>query len=254
MAVNLVSNVARVLSDFQAETHCWFDSTVALFWIRGKSAYRQFVANRVQDDKVVWHHVPTSQNPADLGSRGASVAENQLWREGPTWLTNRSEWPADVALEATAETRAEAKVKREILAVTSVKKDEFDQLLNKYDLFNVLRIGAWIQRFISNGRTKPGKRASGPLVTEEFERTKSWWIKRAQHAARQDSRFETDQLHLNLHPNDEGILECRGRIQGGFPIYPPDNHPFTSSLVRQAHISTLHCGDGMTMAKIREHH
>ena len=29
MTVNLVSNVARVLSDFQVETHCWFDSTVS---------------------------------------------------------------------------------------------------------------------------------------------------------------------------------------------------------------------------------
>ena len=52
-------------------------------------------------------------------------------------LSNRSEWPGDVALEATAETRAEAKVKREILAVTSVESDEFDQLLDKYDLFTV---------------------------------------------------------------------------------------------------------------------
>ena len=258
MAVNLVSNVATVLSDFQVETHCWLDSTVALFWIRGKGEYRQFVVNRVQKiqqhDKVVWHHVPTSQNPADLGSRGGSVAKNHLWREGPTWLSNRSEWPADVFLEATAETRTEAKVKREILAVTSAESDEFDQLLDKYDLFKVLRIGAWIQRFISNCRTKPGERESGPLVTEEIQQTKSWWIKRAQLVARQDSRFEADQLHLNLQPNDDGILECRGRIHGEFPIYLPDNHPFTSSLVRQAHISTLHGGVGMTMAKIREHH
>ena len=180
--------------------------------------------------------MPTSQNPADLGSRGGSVAKNHLWREGPTWLNNRSEWPADVALEATVETRAEAKVKRENLAVTSVESDEFDQLLDKYDLFKVLRIGAWIQRFISNCRTKPVERASGPLVTEEIQRTKSWWIKRAQLVVRQDSRFEADQLDLNLQPNDEGIFECRGRIHGEFPIYLPDNHPFTSSLVRQAHI------------------
>ena len=241
MTVNLVSNVARVLSDFQVETHCWLDSTVALFWIRGKGEYRQFVANRVQKvqqhEKVVWHHVP-----------------NHLWREGSTWLSNRSEWPADVALEATAETRAETKVKREILAVTSVERDEFDQLLDRYDLFKVLRIVAWIQRFISNCRAKPGERASSPLVTEEIQRTKSWWIKRAQLVARQDSRFEADQLHLNLQPNDEGILECRGRIHGEFPIYLPDNHPFTSSLVPQAHVLTLLGGVGMTMAKIREHH
>ena len=159
MAVNLVSNVARVLSDFQVETHCLLDSTVALFWIRCKGEYRQFVANRVQQiqqhDKMVWHHVPTSQNPTDLGSRSRSVAKIHLWREGPTWLSNRSEWPADVALEATA--------------VTSVESNEFDQLLDKYDLFKLLRIGAWIQRFISNCRTKPAERVSSPLVTKEIQ-------------------------------------------------------------------------------------
>ena len=85
-----------------------------------------------------------------------------------------------------------------LLAVTSVESDKFDQLLDKYDLFKVLRIGALIQRFISNCRTKPGERASGSLVIEEVQRTKSWWIKHTQLVVRQDSRFEADQLHLNL--------------------------------------------------------
>ena len=258
MAVNLVSNVETVLSNYHVETFCWLDSTVALYWIKGKGDYRQFVANRVwkiqEHSQVSWHHVPTAQNPADVGSRGGVVATNQLWKEGPTWLRNRSEWPTDVTLEATAETRAEAKVKQEILAVASVEKDEFDQLLDKFSLVKVLRIGAWIQRFLDNCRTKPKERKSGPIDTEEIERVKLWWIKRAQLQAQQDVRYEADQLHLNLQPNHRGILECRGRIVGEYPIYLPDHHPFTMSLVHHAHISTLHGGVGMTMAKVREHH
>ena len=86
------------------------------------------MVNRVskiqQHDHVTWHHVLTSQNPADLGSRGGAVEDEQLWKEGPTWLSNRARWPADVTLEATAETRAEAKVKQEVLAVTSTEEDE----------------------------------------------------------------------------------------------------------------------------------
>ena len=76
--------------------------------------------------------------------------------------------------------------------------------------------------------------------------------KGAQFAARQDARFEADQLRLNLQLNDQQTLECRGRIDGEYTMYLPDNHPFTTSLVEQAHISTLHGGVGMTMAKIRE--
>ena len=60
--------------------------------------------------------------------------------------------------------------------------------------------------------------------------------------ARQDARFEADQLRSNLQLNDQQILECRGRLDGEYPIYLRDNHPFTTSLVEQAHISTLHGG------------
>ena len=71
MAVNLVTNVQAALNFLQQETHCWLDSTVALYWIKGQGEYRQFVSKRVhkiqQHDQVKWHHVPTEDNPADLG-------------------------------------------------------------------------------------------------------------------------------------------------------------------------------------------
>ncbi len=164
-----------------------------------------------------------------MGSRGGAVEDDQLWKEGPTWLSNRARWPADVTLEATAETRAEAKVKQEVLAVTSTEEDEFDQLLKKHELHKVLHIGAWIQRFITNCGVSPKERKGDAIVTEEIEKVKVWWIKRAQRSAQQDTRFQSDQLHLNLQPNDQEILECRGRISGEFPTYLPDSHPFTVS-------------------------
>ncbi len=65
MTVNFVTNVKATLSNYQIATHCWLDSTVALYWIQGRGDYRQFVANRVskiqQHDHVTWHHVPTSR-------------------------------------------------------------------------------------------------------------------------------------------------------------------------------------------------
>ena len=74
MAVNLVTNVQAALSHLPHKAHCWLDSTVALYWIKGHGEYRQFVSNSVhkiqQHEQVKWHHVPTKDNPADLGSRG----------------------------------------------------------------------------------------------------------------------------------------------------------------------------------------
>ena len=39
---------------------------------------------------------------------------------------------------------------------------------------------------------------------------------------------------------------------GEYPIYLPDNHPFTAKLTFNAHLSTLHGGVGLTMGKVRE--
>ena len=88
MTVNLVTNVEGAIGGERVtELHCWLDSTVALPWINGQGEYRQFVVNRVkkiqEHERLEWHQVPTIQNPADVGSRGATVIDNNLWQHGP---------------------------------------------------------------------------------------------------------------------------------------------------------------------------
>ena len=258
MAVNLVVNVKTALTTPNIHIHCWLDSTVALYWIQGQGDYRQFVNNWVQKirqhEEVTWHHVPTRENPADLGSRGGDVVENQLWKEGPIWLKNPSEWPKDPILVPDGQTRAEAKVKvkNEISAATVIQSDVFDELLDKYHLPKVLRILGYVRRFVSNCKRQPEERVTGPVSTDEVEEQELWWIRRAQQAVQDDAQFRADQLRLNLLPNDQRIVECRGRITGDYPIYLPDSHSFTVKVVQQAHISTLHGGVRLTMAKVHE--
>ena len=256
MAANLVANAQAAFSNQRVTLHCWLDSTVALYWINDQGEYHQFVANRVnkiqQHNQITWHHVPTTDNPADIGSRGGNVVNNELWRKGPTWLSNPSEWPPDKRLEATAETKAEAKVIKEILAVATIEPDIFDELLDKYQLSKVLRIGAWIYRFISNCKKDSREREVGPIKTSEIKQQQLWWILRVQREAEGDLHFRTDQIQLNLQPNEDQVLECRGRIIGEYPIYLPDSHPFTAKVVFQAHMATIHGGIGITMTKVRE--
>ena len=256
MAVNLVQNVQAALNFLPHGTHCWLDSTVALYWIKGQGEYRQFVSNRVhkiqQHDQVKWHHVPTEDNPADLGSRGGNAVDSHLWKNGPTWLSDPSNWPPDIVLEPTIETMAEAKVNREIFSVAIPKDDALDHMLSSHALPRVLRVGAWVWRFIRNCRNQARNRTTGPISTEEIQHQELWWIKRAQNSAHQQPNFQADKLQLNLQYNDERVLECRGRIMGEYPIYLPDDHPFTAKLVFNAHLATLHGGIGLTMAKVRE--
>ncbi|KAK3744823.1 hypothetical protein QZH41_015697, partial [Actinostola sp. cb2023] len=65
------------------------------------------------------------------------------------------------------------------------------------------------------------------------------------------SKFQEDKLQLNLQKNNEGVYECRGRIQGDYPIYLPDGDIFTEKLVAHAHLQTLHGGVGLTMSHVR---
>lgn len=118
MAVNLAVNVRNALQNGDPVVHCWLDSTVALCWIQGSGEYRQFVANRVQKiqqhREIVWRHVPIDKNPADLGSRGGTVTRTSLWIHGPPWLPNPDQWPKNIEVKHSSESRAEAKVTKEI--------------------------------------------------------------------------------------------------------------------------------------------
>ena len=67
-----------------------------------------------------------------------------------------------------------------------------------------------------------------------------------------EPKYEQIKSSLNLQLNDDGLLECRGRIQGKYPVYLPEDAVFTRKLVRQVHCETLHGGVGLTMAAVRE--
>ncbi|KAK3727323.1 hypothetical protein QZH41_006278 [Actinostola sp. cb2023] len=258
MAVNLITNTRDALKGFPVgELQCWLDSTVALHWIRGAGEYKQFVSNRAhkiqQHKDVKWRHVSSQDNPADLGSRGGRVDKAELWWRGPEWLKDRNDWPNDIMTNTSPESQAEAKVTREVFGLAHDETDEFNVLLNKFTLWKTLRICAWISRFISNSHKSKEHRTTGPLLVEEIQRQKQFWMMRAQESVEGSEKFENDKLQLNLQASSSGLLECRGRIQGHYPIYLPDTHQYTEKLVEELHCATLHGGVGLTMAKVREH-
>ena len=101
MAANLMMNVQQALDGMPVTgIYGWLDSTVVLQWSKGEGEYKQFVANRVRKIQafpdIIWRHVPSQDNPADLRSRGGQVTGNLLWWKGPPWLTNQSEWARDI--------------------------------------------------------------------------------------------------------------------------------------------------------------
>ena len=206
-------------------------------------------ALRCQDtitQEIEWRYVPTDENPADLASRGAPV-KSALWQQGPAWLQDKSKWPINPVTRSSPASEMEAKVIREVLnqAQTKPEQDEFDELLEHNS-----RVGAWIKRFLHNCKHKEKK--LGPLLTEEIEEVRGWWIKRVQRRDRETTGYPQISGQLNLQPNEEGVMTCHGRIQGQTPIYLPNSASFTGKLVQQVHCTTLHGGVALTMAAVRE--
>ena len=261
MAIKLATNVERAINQNRVKAvHCWLDSTVALYWINGQGDFRQFVANRVakiqEHNHVKWHHVSTHENPADLGSRGGKVVGDELWKYGPHWLKDQSQWPPQTTLRASPEAIEELKAVMSSRALVTVnppaERDTFSDLLEKFPLRKVLRICAWISRFHENCRATQGERQYGPLTTAEIRVRELWWIRKTQIEAVESPEFDKTKVHLNIQPNLDGILECRGRIDGEYPAFLPSASIFTRKVVERAHLSTLHGGVSMTMAKVRE--
>ena len=67
-----------------------------------------------------------------------------------------------------------------------------------------------------------------------------------------NGQVQKDGPRLNLQKNEQGLFECRGRIQGDYPIYLPDDDLFSEKLLTSAQENTLHGGVSLTMAKAGE--
>ena len=215
----------------------------------------QFVANRVTKIQshlnVLWHQVPAADNPTDLRSRGGSVRGAEIWWKGPSWLGDPAQWPPEIATEPSPESRAERKVQKELLAVGVEGRNELDDLLEKFGLRKAMRNGAWISRFLRNCCCLSNK-LHGPLTAAELAEHELLWIKRAQKEGMSNTNCIMDEEQLNLQPNKHGVLECRGRLQGDYPIYVPDSVLFTVKMVQHAHVTPLHGGVSLRMTNERE--
>ena len=99
MAANLARNLANALKRLPIlSIIVWMDSLVALHWMSSPGkAWKVFVANSVrkiaeitEEVGIQWKYVPSEENVADAGSRGATLnqMESKDWYSRPEWLLN----------------------------------------------------------------------------------------------------------------------------------------------------------------------
>ena len=124
--------------------------------------------------------------------------------------------------------------------------------MQRFSYKKAIRITAWIIRFKENCKSMEKRRR--PLITEEVCAANEVWIKRSQQQAAGAPEVEQHKSQLRLEKDHRGIYVCYGRLQGDYPVYLPTKSTFTEALVRNAHLTTLHGGVGLTITKIREHY
>lgn len=269
---NLYAVVNRAMEWPSVPTFLWSDSSVILHWLnKDEGQLKTFVANRVKRIRAntnikCWHHIRTEQNPADLISRGIEPKEllkNQLWWNGPQWLSEPQEtWPKPLQLSNTElmEAQNEEKSITHVCTITneiriglrlakrhknSVKLMSIFELTN--DLSKILRIVAYVIRFVNKCKVHSGTDTVARVISpnrlpDEEEKTKALQylvlvqqqiqferelrFLRAENETSSRMDFPEKSKLRNLKPilDEQGIMRVGGRIDKASCSYD-QKHP-----------------------------
>eukprot|EP00112_Aurelia_sp_Birch-Aquarium-sp1_P015837 Seg3537.1 transcript_id=Seg3537.1/GoldUCD/mRNA.D3Y31 product="hypothetical protein" protein_id=Seg3537.1/GoldUCD/D3Y31 len=265
----LVQTVIANLTAWKISTvYIWLDSLTALYWIANKGAWKPYVNNRVKEIHQLvpganWRHCPTQENPADLGTRGASAVKlqhNKLWWEGPQFITEGKEsWPSQPkefqpSEHVMIEERSPSLV---------VKADEIGSLNVIIDakrfsrLSKLLVCTARVLRFVNNCRSRV--RCVDAMVTpEEMKDAKDRWIKTVQSEMAKREDFQAKTRDLGAYVHSDGYIRCAGRLRNAglaldqtHPILLPSKHRFTDLVIMESHQNIGHEKVGRTLAEVR---
>ncbi|XP_055604233.1 uncharacterized protein LOC129752485 [Uranotaenia lowii] len=264
-------------TSIDVQSFFWTDSTIVKCWLASvPSRWQAFVANRVSEiqhltKKGSWHHVPGSENPADIISRGMTPVQLQyqpLWFEGPLWLKQtRDTWPEvnEMTPEQFDKTTLEEKVSVS-LPIQSVEPNELFSLKSKFS--QLVRLVSWFQRFRHNSQKKNRtSRKTGNLSFEELNGAKKILVRVAQSECFSQEIKDLDKskevrtssriCRLNPHLVD-GILLVGGRLANApvsesrkHPMILDHHHPLSAMIVQHYHDSLYHAGQQLLIASVR---
>ncbi|XP_065198351.1 uncharacterized protein LOC135829896 [Sycon ciliatum] len=273
LGVEMANEVAKVLQINPQNIIYWTDSMDVIWWIRGRSRlFKTFVANRVStihqaSSPDQWRYVPTAENPADIVSRGCaptSLTPDSMWWTGPSFMAKPSDdWPVRQLPTAQAK---ETKSMKETVLMSSTETGTDDEGTGaaepsvwrlepqRYsDLERLIRVQAWVMRFLHNARTPHERRELGELTVDELSESELMLVKSAQEsefrdeikAIKKGQPVSSQSKIAALHPqlDDSGLLRARSRLQYAdflpsdtiSPIILPRTHPTTKLVITRIH-------------------
>ncbi|XP_035208101.1 uncharacterized protein LOC118182820 [Stegodyphus dumicola] len=263
VGARLMKSIKQDLKEENIPTFYWTDSRNTLYWIKNEENWGVFVMNRVKEIRALtnpdaWNYVPGNLNPADIPSRGCSVEtiKAKRWHEGPAWLKlNPDCWPTcDISPDKDMIDRERRKTV--VSSLTNVD-EEFSHFSRISSFEKIIRVTAWIKRYIDNCRDK-NRTTSKNLEIEELNAAEVLVWKIVQRVS---FKTEKDKRLRNLKPfvDSSGLLRVKSRIlmRQDFenfrtPVILPPEHPVVSKLIMEKHEQQMHCGTQTLMAMLRE--
>ncbi|GBM61153.1 hypothetical protein AVEN_142694-1, partial [Araneus ventricosus] len=194
---HLISKAVSSLNLKIDKTYLYSDLTIVLVWIyTSPHLLKVFVSNRISRIHELrkdfsWHHVKTSENPADIISRGMihqQLMDNSLRWNGPQFLqqvtvefSDENDIPTDD--DYLHELKRESD-KTLALTLDSTFLDSLLSISNNYS--KLIHVVSFRFRFANNSRN-PKSKLDGPRTTMELQRAKLFLIKSVQKIAFQDN-------------------------------------------------------------------
>ena len=260
------------------------DSQVALSWVLTQKvkAKNIFAQNRIKDITLLrneildnlginchFKYIPTSQNPADLLTRGMSFekfTENLLyWKSGPEFLTRKNseiDWP-------TGQNGCFSEVTKNLVSsnVSRIVKNVILIDINRFSsITKILRIVTFVFIFIYKLKRKNSdhvelrKKAENYLIIFEQNIHFSDEITFLQNKPEKSS-IPNLVKNLNLFLDQNGVLRSKGRIEKcskiSFnvvnPIILPKTSHLTNLYVNYFHSLCKHLGNSSTLNTLRNH-
>ncbi|VDO05063.1 unnamed protein product [Haemonchus placei] len=239
---------------------------------------------------IVCHlqYIPSEINPVDCATKGLTkdrLAQHVWWTGPPFLLSDHSKWPTlpqfSWKVEGSGEEIDSNQPSRTVCVAkttdTSDKNPKSNLFTKEYSSFKrYKRILCLILKFlkhvlynkISNENKALLKSAipeiehitaDTPLTLMEpidLSMTERVLIKKAQKVL--SAEYLAKLNNLQLYTDENGVVRCRGRIQAKHlaketqePILLPENHNFTTLIIRDTHHRCGHQGINGTLANLR---
>lgn len=238
------------------QTIIWSDSQIVLNQIKGKDEGSVFVKNRISEIRksrnlIEFRYVPTKDNPADLTSRGVSLAtlmKTANWWKGPSYLTMpKSTWPSDIIIERKKEIFHEDEQEEEVRIFHAQLQAEESPISPQIGNWKkILNTTNWVIKFANKIRRLEEFKEEPEMLIWKLE------LRRFPPSQQKISKYRLFQDDLQVWRVNTRLQESELDSSTIYPIWLPADSPMTSKLIQHYHEQHQHFADKTVITSLRQ--